>query len=108
MKFQGCPLHCVACVTPDSWDSAGGYLVPVDRLAAALLDPAVERDGISVLGGEPFFQHCPCRTVLPEHSRRPCDATSGAWSVTGRSFAWDASLFSRLLFQQRSAAARWV
>jgi anaerobic ribonucleoside-triphosphate reductase activating protein len=43
-------------VARSSWDPSGGYLVPVDRLADALLDPAFERDGISVLGGEPFFQ----------------------------------------------------
>jgi anaerobic ribonucleoside-triphosphate reductase activating protein len=28
----------------------------VDRLADALLDPAFQRDGISLLGGKPFFQ----------------------------------------------------
>ena len=31
-------------------------LVPVDRLAEAVLDPAHRRDGVSVLGGEPFAQ----------------------------------------------------
>src|SRR5947207_10239557 len=29
-KFQGCPVRCDQCITPESWDSAGGYLVPVD------------------------------------------------------------------------------
>ena len=33
-----------------------GTLVPVDRLAAALLDPAFARDGVTLLGGEPFAQ----------------------------------------------------
>jgi len=33
-----------------------GTLVPVDCLAEALLDPAYERDGVSILGGEPFLQ----------------------------------------------------
>lgn len=32
------------------------YQVPVDRLAESLLDPGYERDGISILGGEPFQQ----------------------------------------------------
>ena len=30
--------------------------MPVDRLTAALLDPSHQRDGITVLGGEPFAQ----------------------------------------------------
>lgn len=30
--------------------------MPVERLADALLDPAYERDGVSILGGEPFLQ----------------------------------------------------
>jgi len=55
-KLQGCPIRCRGCITPDSWDPAGGHLVPVGRLAAALLDLAYERDGVSVLGGEPFAQ----------------------------------------------------
>jgi len=55
-KLQGCPIRCRGCVTPESWDAAGGHLVPVGRLADALLDPARERDGVTVLGGEPFAQ----------------------------------------------------
>lgn len=30
--------------------------MPVGRLAATLLDPSHERDGVSILGGEPFAQ----------------------------------------------------
>jgi anaerobic ribonucleoside-triphosphate reductase activating protein len=33
-----------------------GVLVDTDRMAEALLDPAYQRDGISILGGEPFNQ----------------------------------------------------
>ncbi|HVA85586.1 MAG TPA: 4Fe-4S single cluster domain-containing protein [Candidatus Saccharimonadales bacterium] len=54
--FQGCQLHCVGCAAENTWAADGGYLIPVDRLADALLDPAFERDGISILGGEPMFQ----------------------------------------------------
>lgn len=56
VKFQGCTIHCRGCITPDSWNLAAGSLMPVDRLAEVLLDPTYERDGISVVGGEPFDQ----------------------------------------------------
>jgi anaerobic ribonucleoside-triphosphate reductase activating protein len=56
VKLVGCPIRCRACITPDSWDMGGGRLVAVDRLAVALLDPAHRRDGVSILGGEPFAQ----------------------------------------------------
>lgn len=55
-KFQGCPIRCRGCITPESWDQTGGMFVPIDRLADALMDPAHERDGVSILGGEPFAQ----------------------------------------------------
>jgi anaerobic ribonucleoside-triphosphate reductase activating protein len=55
-KFQGCSIHCRGCITPDSWDPSAGTLVSVDQLAEALLDPAYERDGVTLLGGEPTAQ----------------------------------------------------
>ena len=54
--FQSCPLACPKCWVPHLHDPAGGVLAPVDRLADALLDPAYPRDGVSILGGEPFAQ----------------------------------------------------
>lgn len=56
VKLQGCPVRCVGCITPETWDPNGGVLVPVDRLAIELLDPSHRRDGVTVLGGEPFAQ----------------------------------------------------
>ncbi len=54
--FQSCPLACPGCWVPELHDPRGGVLVPVDRLASVLLDPAYQRDGVSILGGEPFVQ----------------------------------------------------
>jgi anaerobic ribonucleoside-triphosphate reductase activating protein len=72
VKLQGCPLHCVSCITPESWDPAGGYLVPVDRLADALLDTDRERDGVTVLGGEPFAQPDGLRELVRALRGRGC------------------------------------
>lgn len=55
-KMVGCPIRCKGCIARDTWDPNGGSLVTVDRLADALLDPTVERDGVTILGGEPMFQ----------------------------------------------------
>ena len=55
-KLQGCPIHCRGCIAPESWNPTAGFFVPVNRLADALLDPAYERDGVSLVGGEPTAQ----------------------------------------------------
>jgi anaerobic ribonucleoside-triphosphate reductase activating protein len=52
----GCDLGCRGCWVPFLHPSDAGTLVPVERLADVLLDPAYERDGVSILGGEPMQQ----------------------------------------------------
>jgi len=52
----GCTLACPGCWASSLHPSDVGVLVPVDRLANALLDPAYKRDGVSILGGEPMQQ----------------------------------------------------
>lgn len=54
--FQFCPLSCKGCWVPHLHSPDGGELVAVKTLAEKLLDPAFERDGVSILGGEPFAQ----------------------------------------------------
>jgi anaerobic ribonucleoside-triphosphate reductase activating protein len=54
--LSGCELHCPKCWVPQLHPAEAGQLVPVNRLADALLHPAFTRDGVSLLGGEPFFQ----------------------------------------------------
>lgn len=54
--LQSCPLQCTSCWTPSLHSPTGGALVPVDLVATVLLDPAYDRDGISILGGEPMAQ----------------------------------------------------
>ena len=52
----GCTLGCPGCWVPQLHPADDGTPVAVDRLADVLLDPSHARDGISVLGGEPFQQ----------------------------------------------------
>jgi anaerobic ribonucleoside-triphosphate reductase activating protein len=54
--LSGCELACPGCWVPSLHPADAGGSVPVERLAEVLLDPAYERDGVSILGGEPFLQ----------------------------------------------------
>ncbi len=54
--FQFCPLKCKGCYVPHLHDAAGGVLISARRLADLLLDETHERDGVTILGGEPFAQ----------------------------------------------------
>lgn len=49
-------MGCHGCAVPFLHPVDSGRLVPVDLLADVLLDPAYPREGISILGGEPFQQ----------------------------------------------------
>lgn len=54
--FQYCPLKCKGCYVPQLHSIDAGELISVEKLAELLLDPAFERDGVTILGGEPFAQ----------------------------------------------------
>ena len=57
LACQGCNLGCRGCFVPQTHPFDSGAVVPVDALVQLLLDPSGEpRDGVSVLGGEPFLQ----------------------------------------------------
>ncbi len=54
--FQYCPLKCKGCYVPNLHDKNAGEFISVEKLAELLLDPEYERDGVTILGGEPFAQ----------------------------------------------------
>jgi len=56
LLVSGCELACRGCWVPFLHPTDAGTLIPVERLADALLDPAYKRDGVSILGGEPMQQ----------------------------------------------------
>jgi anaerobic ribonucleoside-triphosphate reductase activating protein len=47
-------------------------VVPVDRLADALLDPSFNREGASIVGGEPFLQPAGLSAVVRGLRVRGC------------------------------------
>src|SRR5262245_47974437 len=70
--FQFCPLACKGCWVPHLHSPDGGRLAPVGALAEKMLDPAFDRDGISILGGEPFAQAEGLLALVKELRHRGC------------------------------------
>jgi anaerobic ribonucleoside-triphosphate reductase activating protein len=57
VQVQGCPIRCPGCYVPETHDPRGGVVLSITSIVAAVLDPGgIPRDGVTVLGGEPFFQ----------------------------------------------------
>ena len=57
--MQGCPLRCVCCHNPDTWDFNGGKLTDVDEIYDKMirLRSYFGKDGgVTVSGGEPLMQ----------------------------------------------------
>lgn len=55
--FQGCPMRCLYCHNPDTWDTAGGTLASADEVLDKY-DSVKEfiSGGITATGGEPLMQ----------------------------------------------------
>jgi anaerobic ribonucleoside-triphosphate reductase activating protein len=61
---QGCRHGCKNCQNPDTWDFNGGYDVNVNELAADILKRKKYLDGVTLSGGDPFYQHEECVKLL--------------------------------------------
>lgn len=56
--FQGCPLRCLYCHNPDSWDPDAGRVVTVGELIdnIAQYRSFIKNGGMTLSGGEPLLQ----------------------------------------------------
>lgn len=57
--MQGCPLRCVCCHNPDTWDFYGGEEFSADELVTKVLrykNYYGQNGGVTVSGGEPLIQ----------------------------------------------------
>ena len=57
--MQGCPLRCICCHNPDTWDFTGGTQTTAEELVGRILryrNYFGERGGVTVSGGEPLCQ----------------------------------------------------
>ena len=57
--MQGCPLRCICCHNPDTWEFSGGEEMSVDALTKKVLRYRAyygSEGGVTVSGGEPIMQ----------------------------------------------------
>ena len=57
--MQGCPLRCICCHNPDTWDFTGGMQTTAEELVNRILryrNYFGEQGGVTVSGGEPLCQ----------------------------------------------------
>lgn len=80
--LQGCMHHCLGCQNPDTWDPNGGQEVTPQDIADAFLRRAHLLDGITLSGGDPFFQQEACVELL-----KLLPANTNVWIYTG--FTYD-------------------
>ena len=56
--FQGCPLRCLYCHNPDSWEATGGREVTAEELITQIkrYRNFIKSGGVTLSGGEPLLQ----------------------------------------------------
>ena len=67
---QGCKHHCKGCQNKWSWDMDGGTDIPVEMIAEDVRKHRMI-DGITLSGGDPFYQQDECvklLKLLPEYN----------------------------------------
>ena len=74
---QGCAHKCFNCHNPGTWDFNGGeYISPGDLAALIRSKPYI--DGVTLSGGDPFYQEAACLELM-EH----LPADTDLWVYTG-------------------------
>lgn len=80
--LKGCPMRCLYCHNPDTWDMAGGTAVETDEIIRQFEDSRhfYSNGGITVTGGEPLMQIDFVTELFEtarEHGIHTCLDTSG-------------------------------
>ena len=60
---QGCAHRCKGCHNPETWDFGGGEEISVEELARQI-KAKKHIDGITLSGGDPFYQQAECVRLL--------------------------------------------
>lgn len=62
--LQGCAHRCRGCQNPETWDFDGGQEVAPEDIAAQYMKRTHLLDGITLSGGDPFYQQEACVELL--------------------------------------------
>lgn len=62
--LQGCAHRCPGCHNPETWDFNGGYEADPKRIAIQYMKHAHLLDGITLSGGDPFYQEAECMRLI--------------------------------------------
>ena len=62
--LQGCAHRCEGCHNPETWNFNGGYKMDLYYLASDILKRMRHLDGITLSGGDPFYQQEACMELL--------------------------------------------
>lgn len=62
--LQGCGHHCPGCQNPETWDFDGGHEVSPRDIVRQYRKHARLLDGITLSGGDPFYQEAECLKLL--------------------------------------------
>lgn len=81
--LQGCPLKCLYCHNPDSWDPDYGKKMTSDYLVQEILSYRnfIKDGGVTISGGEPFLQYEFVKAILDgcrEHGVHTAVDTAGS------------------------------
>lgn len=78
---QGCSHNCEGCHNPGTHDFAGGYEVDLEDVLKEI-DALEYQDGITLSGGDPFFQIKPCLAIAKYAKSKGLSV----WAYTGFTF----------------------
>ena len=95
--LQGCPMRCLYCHNPDTWDPAGGRLTDAEEIVAEICKNRAfyQKGGLTVSGGEPLLQPEFVRelfTLAHREGIHTCIDTSGVTFSPSAPTALDALL----------------
>jgi anaerobic ribonucleoside-triphosphate reductase activating protein len=75
---QGCAHQCAGCHNPETWDFSGGVEIDPKWIAYDYARHAHLLDGITLSGGDPFYQQGSCLTLLKQLPKG-----TNVWVYTG-------------------------
>lgn len=78
---QGCSHHCPGCHNPETHDFNGGFEIDTDSIKKQLSNLPYH-DGITLSGGDPFFQPTACTEIASYCKKKNWNV----WCYTGYTF----------------------